>query len=109
MSKYPAIRRAIMDGEVDEFLDEIAMAIVNRRREAGKQLSYQLELGDFIRIAGTCKPKMLANQLVIFRGWDPSRIRVELTQTYSPKWTKGKIIRIPPALVGRVMKQGSDE
>lgn len=104
MSKYPAIRRAIMGGEVDEYLEEISMAVMNRRQTAAKQLSYTLELGDFIIISSTCKPKMLQRQLVIFRGWDASKLRVELTQTYSQKWRKGMVIRIPAVLVGGVRK-----
>lgn len=104
MSKYPAIRRAIMDGEVDEFLEEIALAVSNRRQAAARQRSYELEPGDFIELPSNMKPKMLARQIVIYEGQDASKLRVRLTATYSPKWTSGKIVRIPPTAVGKVTK-----
>lgn len=103
-SKYPAIRRAIMDGEVDEFLDEIAMTVANRRQMAARQMAYTLEPGDMIIISRNCKPKMLAGQLVIFEGQDQSKLKVKLTQSYSAKWVKDAVIRIPPTLVGKVVK-----
>lgn len=104
MSKYPAIRRAIMEGEVDEFLEEIQMCLTNRVKTAAKQRSYQLEPGDFIELPRNTKPRMLAGQIVIYEGQDASKLRVRLTSTYSPKWLKGSIIKIPATMVGKVVK-----
>jgi hypothetical protein len=108
MSKFPAIRRAIMDGEVDEYLDQIVMAANNRRKVDAAQKSYTLDEGDTIIIASNCKPRMLSNQPVIFRGRDASKLKVQLLSTYSAKWVNSAIIRIPVTLVGSVVKGASD-
>lgn len=104
---YPEIREAIHSGQLDDYLDEISVQIFNRRRRAGMQKSYQLEEGDTIIISATCKPKLMANAQVIFRGRDASKLKVELQRTYSQKWRKGNIIRIPTSLIGDVIKKGN--
>jgi hypothetical protein len=102
---YPMIRDAIYHGELDDYLDELSAQIFNRRRRAGQQKSYELELGDIIVISNNCKPKLLANTQVIFRGREASKLKVELTRTVSQKWRRGSIIRIPVSLVGDVIKK----
>jgi hypothetical protein len=102
--RYTIVRNAIQKGQLDEFLDELAMAVNNRRQTANRQASYQLEEGDFIILPANTKPKMLSRQIVIFEGRDATRLRVRLTQTYSPRWQKGNIIRIPATMVGKVVK-----
>jgi hypothetical protein len=101
MTDYPDIRKALRAGELDDFLDEIGELLLDRRRTMiARHIPHP---GDIIIISRSCKPKMLAGAHVIFRGMAQSRLKVELQQTYSPKWTKGKTIRIPATLVGEVI------
>jgi hypothetical protein len=102
--RYTIVRNAIQKGQLDEFLDELAMAVNNRRQTANIQASYRLVEGDFIILPANTKPKMLSRQIVIFEGRDATRLRVRLTQTYSSRWQKDSIIRIPATMVGKVVK-----
>jgi hypothetical protein len=103
------VTNAIEDGSFDEDIERILQSLSIRRRILSQRTAAdnlkKLTPGCIIVIAGNCKPKMLANQPVIYLGKEGLKLQVELKNTYSAKWRVGSVIRIPVTLIGEVIPQ----
>lgn len=97
-----SICEEIMSGAVDARLEAIAQALTLRRNQVGMKLRFSVKAGDKVVIAGTVRPKYLANipcEVMDFAGKGRIRVKTLVSTAYRPQ---GSVFVVDPTLLSKL-------
>jgi hypothetical protein len=98
MDFYQDFRVPVLNGECDEFLDEMIKAIKLRREAMAPQI-WEFEVGQPIRLSSTTRPKYLAGAQGIVKKVNRTKVVIDLDKPHGKFYTN---ISTPLSMIEKV-------